>query len=149
METGSVTLDCACLGEPDIGTVERIARLRVAARRRGLELRLSGAGAALVDLIALCGLAGVLCCGVRPETFGERFGDPGGPDPGEATSSGAMASEMPERAAQELNPEMGRMGAEAPSRAFRSEPLEMHREVEQREQPGRVQEEGDLCDPAV
>jgi putative inorganic carbon (HCO3(-)) transporter len=28
----------------------------------------------------------------RPKTFGERFGDPGGPDPGEATSSGASAS---------------------------------------------------------
>ena len=28
----------------------------------------------------------------RPENLGERFGDPGGPDPGEATSSGASAS---------------------------------------------------------
>ncbi len=28
----------------------------------------------------------------RPEDLGERFGDPGGPDPGEATSSGASAS---------------------------------------------------------
>src|SRR5258708_39174267 len=53
-----------------------------------------------------------------PETLGERFGDPGGPDPGEATSSGASASAMRERAAQALNPEMGRMGAEDPSTAF-------------------------------
>ena len=30
---------------------------------------------------------------------------------------------MRERAAQELNPEMGRMGAEDPSRVFRSAPL--------------------------
>jgi hypothetical protein len=88
MGTGTVILDCACIGDPDIGTVERIARLQVAARRRGLELRLSGAGARLVDLIAFCGLAGNLC-------------------------------------------------------------VEVHREVEQREQPGRVQEEGDLPDPAV
>jgi len=29
----------------------------------------------------------------RPEDLGERFGDPGGPDPGEATSSGASASD--------------------------------------------------------
>jgi hypothetical protein len=89
MGTGTVILDCARMGEPDIGTVERIARLQVAARRRGLELRLAGAGAALVDLIAFCGLAGSLCC------------------------------------------------------------VEMHRQVEQGEQPGRVQEEGDLRDPAV
>jgi type I phosphodiesterase/nucleotide pyrophosphatase len=34
-------------------------------------------------------------------------------------SSGAHASEMRKRAAQELNPKMGRMGAEDPSRAFR------------------------------
>jgi hypothetical protein len=88
MGTGTVILDCARMGEPDIGTVERIARLQVAARRRGLELRLAGAGAALVDLIAFCGLAGVLCG-------------------------------------------------------------EVHRQVEQREQPGSVQEEGDLRDPAV
>ena len=56
----------------------------------------------------------------RPENLGERFGDPGGPDPGEATSSAASASSMRERAAQELSPEMGRMGAEDLSRAFRT-----------------------------
>src|SRR5437660_4222196 len=58
----------------------------------------------------------------RPENLGERFGDPGGPDPGEATSSAASASIMRERAAQELSPEMGRMGAEDPSRALPDEP---------------------------
>src|SRR5258708_24017995 len=51
----------------------------------------------------------------RPEGLAERFGDPGGPDPGEATSSAASASLMRERAAQKLNPETGRMGAEAPA----------------------------------
>src|SRR6202165_258456 len=35
----------------------------------------------------------------RPKTLDERFGDPGGPDPGEPTSSGARASEMREPAA--------------------------------------------------
>jgi putative holliday junction resolvase len=54
----------------------------------------------------------------RPKTLGERFGDPGGPDPGEATSSAASASSIRKRAAQSVNPEMGRMGAEDPSRAF-------------------------------
>src|SRR5256886_17150266 len=53
----------------------------------------------------------------RPENLGERFGDPGGPDPGEATSSAASASSM-----RELSPEMGRMGAEDPSRALPDEP---------------------------
>ena len=88
MWTGTVILDCACVGEPDIATIERIARLQVALRRRGCELRLRGAGAALVDLIAFSGLAGVLC-------------------------------------------------------------VEVHRQVEQREQPRRVKEEGDLRNPAV
>src|SRR5207302_11082671 len=37
--------------------------------------------------------------------IGEIFGDPGGPDPGEATSSAASALEIRERAAQELSPE--------------------------------------------
>src|ERR1700674_4845002 len=60
------------------------------------------------------------------ENLDERFGDPGGPDPGEATSSAASASSMRERAAQELNPEMGRMGAEDPSTAFSAEPLGSH-----------------------
>src|SRR5438094_7547793 len=58
----------------------------------------------------------------RPENLGERFGDPGGPDPGEATSSAASASIIRERAAQELSPEMGRMGAEDPSTALPDEP---------------------------
>jgi hypothetical protein len=59
------------------------------------------------------------CARGAAENLDERFGDPGGPDPGEAPSSGASASCMRERAAQELNPEMGRMGAEDPSTAFR------------------------------
>src|SRR5258708_13252164 len=57
------------------------------------------------------------------ENLDERFGDPGGPDPGEATSSAASASCMRERAAQSLNPQMGRMGAEDPSTAFSAAPL--------------------------
>src|SRR6202521_3121209 len=69
------------------------------------------------------------CSETEPRTRGaaenldERFGDPGGSDPGEATSSAASASFMRERAAQSLNPEMGRMGAEDPSTAFSAAPL--------------------------
>src|SRR5256885_8361272 len=40
----------------------------------------------------------------RAGPLGERFGDPGEPDSGEATSSAATASSIRERAAQELNP---------------------------------------------
>ena len=50
----------------------------------------------------------------------ERFGEPGGSDPGEATSSAANASHMRERASQELNPEMCRMGAEDPAAILHS-----------------------------
>ncbi len=53
----------------------------------------------------------------RSKTLGERFGDPGGPDPGESTSSAASASSIRKRAAQSMNPEMDRLGAEDPSRA--------------------------------
>src|ERR1700681_280836 len=65
------------------------------------------------------------------ENLDERFGDPGGPDPGEATSSAASASSMRERAAQELNPEMGRMGAEDPPPAFSAAPLGPKKVAEQ------------------
>src|SRR3989442_3222211 len=58
----------------------------------------------------------------RPENLGERLGNRAGRDRGEATSSEASASSMRERAAQELSPEMGRMGAEDPSRALPDEP---------------------------
>jgi hypothetical protein len=56
---------------------------------------------------------------VRTEVDGERFGHPGGRDAGEAPSSGASASSMRERAAEELNPQIGRMGAEDPPAVFR------------------------------
>jgi hypothetical protein len=75
-----------------------------------------------VSFLTSCSKLSVVDQGVRPEILGERFGDPGGPDPGEATSSAARASSIRKRAAQELNPEMGRMGAEDPSRAFRPSP---------------------------
>ena len=40
--------------------VDLLARLQLAARRHGAELRLSGASRPLAELIAFCGLAGVL-----------------------------------------------------------------------------------------
>jgi hypothetical protein len=61
---------------------------------------------------------------VRTEVDGERFGDPGAPparrgDPKGCPEHGASASCIRERAAEELNPQIGRMGAEDPAAVFR------------------------------
>jgi len=64
MTIGTITLDCAPMQEPDAGTIDRIARLQVAVRRNGGDLRLENANRSLLELIDLCGLAVVL--GVEP-----------------------------------------------------------------------------------
>jgi len=60
MTIGTITLDCASMQEPDAGTIDRIARFQVAVRRNGGDLRLENASRSLLELIDLCGLAGVL-----------------------------------------------------------------------------------------
>ena len=67
MATETVTLDCARLHDADIGTIGRIARRRLEARRRGRELRLVNPTAALLDLIGLAGLEVVLGVEVQRE----------------------------------------------------------------------------------
>jgi anti-anti-sigma regulatory factor len=59
----------------DVSAVDRLARLQLAARRRGTEIRLSGASAGLRELIALCGLETVLACELerQPEQRKEPF----------------------------------------------------------------------------
>jgi anti-anti-sigma regulatory factor len=52
---------------PDAAAVEALARLQLAARRIGLEIRLCRASSELCDLLALCGLEDVL----RIEAGGE------------------------------------------------------------------------------
>jgi anti-anti-sigma regulatory factor len=54
-----VLCDVSCL-PADAAAVDLLARLQLAARRHGGEIRLSGASTALRELIAFCGLAGVL-----------------------------------------------------------------------------------------
>ena len=83
-----VTLNCACITEPDLAAVHQIARLHLCMRRCGCELRLFQPNEDLVALIELAGLAGVLR-------------------------------------------------------------VEVQRKAEERKQPGRVEEEGELRDPAV
>jgi anti-anti-sigma regulatory factor len=56
MATETVILDCAHITRPDVSTIDRIARTRLEARRRGIKLRLRNANAATLELIALLGL---------------------------------------------------------------------------------------------
>ncbi|OLC20624.1 MAG: hypothetical protein AUH80_06820 [Chloroflexi bacterium 13_1_40CM_4_65_16] len=60
MATETVILDCARFKRPDIATIDRIARTRLDASRRGCELRLRNPNAAILELIALLGLERIL-----------------------------------------------------------------------------------------
>lgn len=61
-EAGSV-VRCDVTGvEPDAVTVDALARLQLAAKRRGCEVRLYSASAALLELLELMGLSHVLPC---------------------------------------------------------------------------------------
>lgn len=75
MTIDPIDVDCARLVRPDVSLVDRVARLRVAARRLGFELRLVNAEPALVELVDLCGLSGALGVEVKrqPEE-GEEAG---------------------------------------------------------------------------
>lgn len=59
---GSI-VSCDVAGVPaDAGTIEALARLQLAARRYGCEVRLRNASAALLDLVVLMGLEEALSC---------------------------------------------------------------------------------------
>ncbi|MGH7763789.1 MAG: hypothetical protein ACREOM_05160 [Candidatus Dormibacteraceae bacterium] len=60
MKIGTIILDCALPGEPDAGTIDLIACLRLAARRNAVDLKLANASEHLDELIDLCGLAAFL-----------------------------------------------------------------------------------------
>lgn len=90
-----ILLDCDVAGvEPDAVTVDALARLQLAARRRNCRIRLRNASDELLDLVALLGLGEVFAeagSGVQsrgePEQRKERLGaeeegelaDPPGP----------------------------------------------------------------------
>lgn len=60
-EAGARTALCDVRGvEPDAVTVDALARLQLAARRRGCDVRLRHASAELLDLVAFMGLTDVL-----------------------------------------------------------------------------------------
>ena len=56
MEIDLIILDCASVPEPDLETIECIARVRLAARERGAEVRVENAGRRLRELLGFCGL---------------------------------------------------------------------------------------------
>ncbi|HEX2680465.1 MAG TPA: hypothetical protein VHQ03_04160 [Candidatus Dormibacteraeota bacterium] len=60
MGTDRVVVNCACMGKPDLDTVDTIARMELATRRRGGRVTLYRAAAPLIELLDLAGLAGVL-----------------------------------------------------------------------------------------
>jgi len=59
-ESGAAVVRCDVRGvEPDAVTVDALARLQLAARRRGCEVRLRNTSDALQELVELMGLANV------------------------------------------------------------------------------------------
>ncbi len=59
-DRGLVICDVAAIRRPTLGTLDVLARLQLAARRRGWHLRLHGAHSELRALLALAGLTEVL-----------------------------------------------------------------------------------------
>ena len=70
---GSIVCDVAALAEPDLGTVDALARLQLTVRRLGGAIRLIGATERLDELLALTGLREVLplCPELCVEAVGE------------------------------------------------------------------------------
>ena len=67
-----VVCDVGALADPDVGTVDALARLQLTSRRHGCRVRLLHASVELRELLDLTGLAGVLPC--LPESAGEAVG---------------------------------------------------------------------------
>jgi len=64
MERPVLIVDCSCLREPDLATIDLLARLHIASRRQGVDMRLQHASTALCVLIDFAGLGGLL--GLEP-----------------------------------------------------------------------------------
>ena len=60
MRRSRLVCDTSALADPDLRTVAALARLHLAARRLELEVVLSNASDALVELVAFVGLTGAL-----------------------------------------------------------------------------------------
>ena len=60
MARRSVICDCAQIRDPNLATIDQLARLELAARQLGCRLHLRHLNAAVLELIELAGLADVL-----------------------------------------------------------------------------------------
>ena len=60
MVARAIVVDCARLGDADLGQVDRLARAALQTRRRGCSVILANPKPELVELIDFCGLARVL-----------------------------------------------------------------------------------------
>jgi ABC-type transporter Mla MlaB component len=76
--SGVIDVDVASVTACDLGTVDRLARCALAARRQGRRIRLVGATPELVELVALSGLTRVL----PSEACRRPDPGPGSDDPG-------------------------------------------------------------------
>ena len=72
----SVCLDCGHLEAPTAATIDEIARLQLAARRRGCQLELANANPYLLELVGFVGLSDVLRVQTRGQA--EERKQPGG-----------------------------------------------------------------------
>ena len=61
-EAGRVACDVGALAEPDVVTIDGLARLQLTARRLGYRVELQRACGDLEDLLVLTGLSDVLPC---------------------------------------------------------------------------------------
>ena len=61
-EAGRVACDVGALAEPDVVTIDGLARLQLTARRLGYRVELQRACGELEDLLVLTGLSDVLPC---------------------------------------------------------------------------------------
>ena len=68
MPTDTVTLNCARLKQPDLGAVDRLARIQLGVRRGGRKLCLADASYELMALIDFAGLADVLRVEVKRQS---------------------------------------------------------------------------------
>ncbi len=70
---GRVVCDVSTLVDPDLGTVDALARLQLTVKRLGGTIGLRGASPRLLELLTLAGLVGVLplCPELRLETVGQ------------------------------------------------------------------------------
>ncbi|MFY1693116.1 STAS domain-containing protein [Plantactinospora sp. WMMB782] len=157
---GVVVCDVSRVAEPSAVTVDALARLRLTARRLGVDLRLRAAPVRLRQLLALTGLAAVIPLEGAPTDGSGELGVPesgaacDSGDPDDLGSGAACDSGDPDdlgsgAACDSGDPDDLGSGAACDSGDPEGRSaVEPHREAEEWEQPLHVEEVGDPPDPA-